>query len=93
MITTFWTDPVKANQTDLGGELPTARGSDPNIDLSGSSAIRPFWENPSVATPSGEETANSVSGLPSLPQRYQPSETPPAAPTLKERNPGTITGR
>ena len=31
-----------------------------------------------------------MSGLPSLPNRYEPSETPPEPPTLQDRNPGTI---
>lgn len=90
MIKTFWTDPVKANQENLGGELPTARGSDPNIDLGGSGAGQFLWDAPPVAVPSGEETANSVSGLPMAPQRYQPSDTPPALPTLQDRQPGTV---
>lgn len=90
MITTFWKDPYKANETDLSGDLPTARGTDPNIDLSGSGAVKGFWGEAPVSTPGGEETANSVSGLPPAPQRYQPTVPDPTFPTLKDRQPGTI---
>ena len=40
-----------------------------------------------------KESANSVSGLPPLPARFEPSGTPPAPPTLQDRNPGTIDQR
>ena len=46
-----------------------------------------------VPTPGGEETGNSVSSLPLAPNRYQPAETPPAPPSLQDRNPGTIDQR
>jgi hypothetical protein len=39
------------------------------------------------------ETANSVSGLPPLPNRFEPSGSPPAPPSLQDRNPGTIDQR
>lgn len=97
MIKTPWDNPVYPNTTDLGGQLPTSRGTDPSVDLSaggsGSALTGVPWTGPIVSTPGGEETANSVSGLPAAPSRYQPSETPPAPPDLTDRNPGTIDQR
>lgn len=75
---------------DLSGDLPTARGNDPNIDQGGSSGLDPIWQNPGVSLTSEQETPNPVSGLPLHPDRFQPSETPPAPPSLQDRNPGTI---
>lgn len=92
-LKTQWTDPVLSNLTDLGGQLPTSRGTDPNINLGasgGSGLTQVAWQNPGVPTPSGEETPNSLSGLPAQPNRYQPSETPPGPPNLTDRNPGTL---
>ena len=85
-----FTQPVMPSLSDMGGQLPTSRGTDPNISLSGASGITASPFSQAIAAPSGQETPNSVSGLPAAPQRYQPSETPPAPPTLTERNPGTI---
>jgi hypothetical protein len=83
------------NTTDLGGELPTSRGTDPNIDTGagGAGGLKDNWPGAVVPVPGGEETANSVSGLPLQPNRFQPSETPPEPPTLQDRNPGTIDKR
>lgn len=75
---------------DLGGDLATARGMDPNINDAGSSGVQAVWSDPFVSLTSGMETANPVSGLPLEPARYQPTETPPAPPDLTDRNPGTI---
>lgn len=76
------------------GDLPTARGNDPNIDMGGSSGLQEVWgaDQPTKDMPSSE-TANSVSGLPLQPARFQPSETPPQPPDLTDRNPGTIDQR
>lgn len=84
---------VYPNTSDLGGDLPTARGTDPLTDLSaggGSSGLKTFFEKPIDPSLDGAETPNSVSGLPLQPQRFQPSETPPEPPSLETRNPGTI---
>lgn len=90
-LKTFWTDPGMPQSTDLGGDTVVSSGSDPSIDASGSSPIQPFWPNPPIPTlTSGEESSNSVSGLPSLPNRFEPAGTPPEPPSLKDRNPGTI---
>lgn len=93
MLKTNWTDPVMPTPSDLGGQLPTARGTDPNISLSGASGITASPFSQAIAAPGGQETPNSVSGLPPAPQRFQPSDTPPAAPGLTDRNPGTIDQR
>lgn len=97
MIKTPWTDPVYGHTSDLSGQLPTSRGTDPCVDLSaggsGSGLTAIPWTGSVVPTPSGEETPNSLSGLPLAPNRYQPSDTPPAPPTLTDRNPGTIDQR
>jgi hypothetical protein len=82
--------PIYGNTSDLSGDLPTARGNDPNISVDGSSALKTPFDKPIDGSMDSNETANSVSGLPLQPQRYQPSETPPEPPTLKDRNPGTI---
>jgi hypothetical protein len=71
----------------------TSRGSDPTIDTGGEGALTPLWQNPTVPIPGGEETSNSVSGLPSQPNRFEPSDMPPAPPDLTDRNPGTIDKR
>lgn len=95
-LKTNWTDPAYPDTADLSGQLPTSRGTDPLTDLSaggGSSGLRTPFNEPVVSTPGGEETANSVSGLPAAPNRYQPSETPPTPPDLTDRNPGTIDRR
>jgi hypothetical protein len=77
--------------TDLGGDSIVSSGSDPNVDDSGSSPIQPFWPAPPVPSlTSGEESSNSVSGLPSLPNRYEPAGQPPGPPDLTDRRPGTI---
>jgi len=78
---------------DLGGQGVTSRGSDPNVNASGSSALQTPFDKPIYANTGPEESANSVSGLPSLPNRFEPSETPPEPPSLEKRSPGTIDKR
>lgn len=94
-IKTVFDKAVYPDTSDLSGDLATSRGGDPLIDLNagGGSGLKTFWEGnngPIVSTPGGEETANSLSGLPKLPWRYEPPEEPPDPPTLEDRNPGTI---
>jgi hypothetical protein len=77
----------------LDGSGVTASGGDPNIDTGGDGALKPFWPSDKQimgSAPDGKESANSVSGLPGLPSRFEPSGTPPAPPDLTDRNPGTI---
>lgn len=91
-IKTNWTDPIMPSHESLSGEgFVTQSGSDPWIDTGGTGGLQgTLWSNPLVPTPGGEETSNSVSGLPPLPTRFAPSETPPPIPDLTQRNPGTI---
>jgi hypothetical protein len=92
-LKTYFSDAVVPTPS-LSGDSITASGSDPNADGNpGVAATDPLWPAPFVPTPSGEESRNSVSGLPPLPTRYQPSETPPEPPSLEDRNPGTIDRR
>lgn len=89
----IWQNPAISTM-DLPGDLATDRGSDPNIDPNagaGNQAFKPIWDND--VTPEGmmDESSNSVSGLPSLPNRFAPEpSTPPPPPGLKDRIPGTI---
>lgn len=79
---------------DLGGDLATARGGDPNADTGGSSGLKDFWSDDQPVTDvPGSETPNSISGLPSHIDRFQPSESPEMPPDLTDRNPGTIDRR
>lgn len=75
---------------DAGGDLATQRGSDPNAQQAGANGLQPIWTDDPVSDPSGAETPNSVSSLPARPARFAPSGTPPAPPSLQDRNPGTI---
>jgi hypothetical protein len=84
---------VYPDASDLAGAGITGRGTDPNISTGGEGAVDPLWQNPTVPVPGGEETGNSVSGLPAQPNRFEPSETPPALPNLTDRNPGTVDKR
>lgn len=88
----FWPDPP-LYQYDAAGEGITSSGGDPNVSAEGTSALTPIWSNPSVPTPGGSEDPNTVSGLPSTPARWEPTETPPEPPSLQDRNPGTIDQR
>lgn len=91
-VKTNWDNPIMPEHDGLGGDgFVTQSGSDPWIDTGGKGGLSsPLWSNPLVPTPSGSETANSVSGLPALPTRFAPTETPPPIPDLTQRNPGTI---
>lgn len=79
----------------LDGDGITARGGDPNVDLAGSGAVKDFWPDKDQITPDpdGKETSNSVSGMPTTPARWEPTDTPPSPPDLTDRNPGTIDKR
>jgi hypothetical protein len=92
-LKTFWDNPGMPKTYDLDADGVTASGTDPQIDLAGENALQPIWTNTPVPATGGEESANSVSGLPSLPTRFEPTETPPPPPTLQDRRPGTIDER
>jgi len=90
-LKTFWTNPGTPAVTDLTSETASSSGSDPEITIAGESACKPFWPEPPVPyLTSGAESSNSVSGLPALPDRFQPSDQPPPPPTLQDRRPGSI---
>lgn len=90
-VKTNWSNPIMPSFDDMGGAGVTGSGSDPSIDTGGEGGLKGvLWSNPLCSTPGGEETANSVSGLPLLPNRFEPSEAPPGIPDLTTRNPGTI---
>lgn len=87
-------NPVMADH-GLAGDSVTSSGSDPHIvDAldAGPAGLQPVWPDAKrITTAAGtEETANS-SGLPPLPNRFEPSPaTPPPPPSLQDRAPGTI---
>ena len=89
-LKTFWDNPVMPQSADLGGDGVTSSGSDPSITVDAPNALQPVWTDDPVPPISGEETANTVSGLPSQPNRFEPTATPPPPPTLQDRRPGTI---
>ena len=88
-LQTPWTAPPVPTQ-DLGGDLATQRGSDPNVTVDSPDGLKPIWDEKFVTLSSDTETPNSVSGLPARPARFAPSGTPPPPPSLQDRNPGTI---
>ncbi len=92
-LKTPFTDAIAA--PDLGGQGVTDRGTDPNISTAGSPGVQTVWPDDKyvVPTPGGQETANSVSGLPAQPSRFEPSTESVEIPSLKDRNPGTIDKR
>jgi len=90
-IKSFWPDPG-GSEPGLGGDGVTSRGSEPTVDMGSGSPLQDLWPGAVVPVPSGEETPNSVSGLPLRPNRWEPSEKPPMPPDLTDRNPGTLKG-
>jgi len=94
-LKTFWPNPGTPQDVGLGGETVTSSGTDPQVDLNDGKpqACDPLWPNFPVPYFGGQEDANSVSGLPSQPNRFEPSATPPEPPTLQDRRPGTIDER
>lgn len=92
-LKTFWDNPV-TKDADLGSDVAVSSGSDPSVTVDSPNGLtQVLWPNPSVPDPSGAESPNSVSGLPPLPNRYEPTEQPPGIPSLKDRRPGTIDER
>jgi hypothetical protein len=94
-IKTPWPDKDQAfSGTSMDGAGVTSRGSEDVGDNGGGAGLKSFWDEkralPENSSPGNEESSNSVSGLPSLPNRYEPSETPPEMPDLTTRSPGTI---
>lgn len=98
-LQTPFNKPIYPTTSDLSGDLAHGRGSDPNGEDGNTPAgggIINFWDDAKQPLPEGSsgpstaESANSVSGLPSLPNRFVPADTPPEMPTMQDRNPGTI---
>jgi hypothetical protein len=90
-LKSFWNDaPVPS--VGLGGDGVVSSGSDPQVTVDAPNGLTQVaWTNAPVPSISGEETENSVSGLPQQPNRFEPSPSqPPAPPTLNERSPTTI---
>jgi hypothetical protein len=93
-LKTFWTNPGGGDlYPGLDGDSITGRGTDPQVDLAGTDASQPIWPNDPVPDIDGQESPNSVSGLPSTPNRFEPTATPPEPPSLQDRRPGTIDER
>jgi hypothetical protein len=85
--------PVYPDATDLSGQGVVSRGNDPNADGgTGPDGFETVWPAAKrITTDAGmAETPNSVSGLPLLPNRFEPSESRVEIPSMKDRNPGTI---
>lgn len=92
-LKTFWTDPGGPERyPDLSGESIVSSGSDPQVTVDSPNGLtQVLWPAPPIPEFSGEESPNSVSGLPSQPNRFEPSpSSPPEPPSLQDRSPMTI---
>lgn len=78
---------------DPAGDTILSRGGDPLIDTGGSSGLKDLWPDAPAGMPGGSETPNSVSGMPTTPNRWEPPATSEQPPDLTDRNPGTIDRR
>lgn len=91
----YWPEPPLSTH-ELSGDAIVSSGSDPNADggKDGGQGLQEFWpdEKRILSAPGGEETGNS-SGLPPLPNRFEPSADSVEIPDLTDRNPGTIDKR
>jgi len=93
MLKTPFNQPVDPGTADLGGQGVINRGTDPLTDLGGASALQTPFDRPIDPSLDGQESANSVSGLPMTPNRFEPAESGVMPPSLEDRNPGTIDKR
>ena len=90
-IKTNWDNPIMSGGPDLAGnQAVDSRSSDPLVDLGGTSALQTFFDKKQVPDPTGQETANSMSGLPGFIHRVETMEQPPEPPALKDRAPGLV---
>ena len=78
---------------DLSGQGVLSRGTDPQIDTGGSSGLKTFFDRPIDPSMEGQESANSVSGLPLQPNRFEPSESSAEPPSLQDRSPSNVDRR
>jgi hypothetical protein len=94
-LKTFWPNPPGPDlYPPLTGDTVTGSGSDPMVTVDSPNGLtQVLWPDPTVSDPSGAETPNTVSGLPPMPNRFEPTATPPPLPTLQDRRPGTIDER
>jgi hypothetical protein len=92
MVKTNWTDPA-VSSIDPSGAGVRSSGGDPNVSTEGSGGLKDYWPSAVVPASGGQETPNSVSGLPLRAERWEPSDNPPAPPSLQDRMPGTIDER
>ena len=91
-LKTNWTNAVLPDH-GLEGQGILSSGNDPNAEGGdGAAGIKDFWPADKQATTATEmaESANSVSGLPARPNRWEPSDDLPEIPDLTDRSPGTI---
>jgi hypothetical protein len=90
-LKSFWNN-APVPDVGLAGDSIASSGSDPQVTVDSPNGLTQVaWANPPVPNIGGEETENSVSGLPLQPNRFEPSpSSPPEPPTLKERSPTTI---
>lgn len=91
-LKTFWESKDQIfTGTDTGGAGVVSSGSDPNADGgAGESGLKPMWPDAPLGSLDQAESSNSVSGLPALPNRFEPSESSAEPPDLTDRSPGTI---
>lgn len=85
---------VYPTTSDLAGDTIISRGDDPSADGNpGPGGLQPVWGDAPFSSDAQAETANSVSGLPAHPNRYEPAAETVMPPDLTDRNPGTIDKR
>jgi hypothetical protein len=90
-LRTNWTNPAMPMASSITGDTILSSGGDPNADGNpGPNGLKDSWDNAPFSGDPQKETANTVSGLPPLPDRWEPSDNPPPPPSLQDRNPGTI---
>ena len=85
----LWTNPPVPD-VGLSGDSIITRGGDPAITVDTPDGLMPIWSDAFVPAMPEKETASPVSGLPTLPNRWEPSDNPPEPPNLTDRTPGTI---
>ena len=91
-LKTPFTEPAMS-APDPAGDSIISRGGDPLIDMGGSSGLQPIWADQPAGSMPSSETANSVSGLPLTPNRWEPAASAEQPPDLTDRSPGTIDRR
>lgn len=88
-----WANPPVPNP-GLSGDGVTSSGSDPNAEGNpGPAGLQSLWPAEKQITTKTEiaESANSVSGLPSLPNRFEPGvPSTIEPPNLQDRSPANV---